>query len=82
MTLLKIILVFILLYYLFKLLLRYVFPYFVKRHLKRAQQNYTGRQNQQTRRKSGEVNIDFKPDDTKHKQDDIGEYIDYEEIKE
>ncbi len=82
MTLLKIILVLILAYYLFKLFLRYVFPFLVKRYVNRAQQQFYKQQAGNTRKKSGEVNIDFTPENSNKKKNDLGEYVDFEEIDE
>lgn len=76
----------IIIYVIFRLLIRYVFPFIVKRYLKRFQNNFYEQnphlKNQQ-QKKEGEVNIEHDPSKNSKKKgnDDIGEYVDYEEVE-
>lgn len=86
MLLFKIILILIALYYLFYLGFRYVFPWLLKRYIRKTQEKFYGNRTQQSRnnksKKEGEVNIDYMPDNGKKKKSsDLGEYVDYEEIE-
>lgn len=86
MLLFKIILILIALYYLFYLGFRYVFPWLLKRYIRKTQEKFYGKSSQQGKskkqKKEGEVNIDYVPEDEKKKKDsDLGEYVDYEEIE-
>jgi len=75
---------FFLISYFLKLLGRYVFPYLLKRFLKKKQTEF----NQQfSQRKSpveneGEVSIKTKPKKSKSNTSKLGEYIDFEEVDE
>ena len=85
-----ILLIIVLLYYLFRLAVRYIFPFLVKYFIGKSQRDDNTRENryeQRHRRKEGEVNIDYKPEEDKKKsgsgrknKDDSGEYVDYEEL--
>ncbi|MBN2214477.1 MAG: hypothetical protein JW723_09550 [Bacteroidales bacterium] len=79
MGFLRTLLVIILIYYLWKILFRYVII-----PLLRKSSNVTGnersRQHKTTRR-DGETTIDFIPDKKKIISKDKGEYVDYEEHK-
>lgn len=82
MIFLKIILFIVIFYYVFFLIIRYLFPYILKRHIKKTQERFYGKQQEQQKhnRKEGDVNIDYVPEDKKKKNGDIGEYVDYEEV--
>ena len=75
---------FFLISYFLKLLGRYVFPYLLKRFLKKKQTEF----NQQfSQRKSpveneGEVSIKTKSKKSKSNTSKLGEYIDFEEVDE
>jgi hypothetical protein len=80
MQLLKIILIIVIVYYVLKLSARYVLPLFLKYILQKSQERY--KEHYQTPdRKKGEINVEYSPQ-KKPRSDDLGEYIDYEEIKE
>jgi hypothetical protein len=88
MLLLKIILGIILFYYLFLLFFRYIVPYLLKRHIRKTQEKYYGSGpdvNNKEKKKEGNVNIDYVPGkekkNAKNKGDDLGEFVDYEEIE-
>jgi len=77
------ILIIILIYYAFKLIARYVLPFFLKQFIHKmqdkAQQQY-GNQQQETNVNVGETSIDKKPNDQAKSNNSVGEYVDYEEI--
>lgn len=79
---------FLFFYYLIKLLFRILFPWLMKRLFIRMSSKmheqtfgkYDYSNHQQN--KEGEVIVEQKKTDTKSKSDNLGEYIDFEEIKE
>lgn len=82
MTFLRVIFILILTYYLFKLVGRYLLPWLLKRFMKNVQNKYSqnaGNTNNQSK-KEGEVNIKYSPKDKKNKDEDIGEYVDFEDL--
>ncbi len=80
MTFLKIILAIVVIYYLFYLIIKYLFPYLLRRHIRKTHEKYYG--NKENKKKKGEINIDYVPDKDKQKKDnDLGDYVDYEEIE-
>ena len=84
MTFLKLILGFILLYYFFVVVIRYVIPWLFRRQVKKAQERFYGQAGPDPQKKrQGEVNFDYDSSGKgrKKKDDDLGEYVDYEEIK-
>ncbi|RLD36783.1 MAG: hypothetical protein DRI74_08410 [Bacteroidetes bacterium] len=90
----RFLLLLIVFYYVFKLLVRFVFPFFVKRFLNKAQQNFYNQNPHldpdQQKKKEGEVKVESKPkgeknteqNKSKNSDDDFGDYVDFEEIKE
>ena len=80
MQLLRTILIIIIIYYLFKLFARYVMPYiaryFIRKSMKAHQQ-----ESREPERKTGEIHVDYSPQ-KKNRSQNLGEYIDYEEVKE
>ncbi len=83
MAFLKIILIIVIIYYFLKFFLRLVFPYILKYYLKKIQNNFHQNTTTYNHKKEGEISVDYFPDDNKIKKhnDNIGEYVDYEEIK-
>jgi len=77
------ILILITIYYVFKLIARYVLPFFLKRFIhkmqNKAQQQHGGQQ-QETNVNVGETSIDKKPNQQSQSNKSVGEYVDYEEI--
>ncbi|MCK4360542.1 MAG: hypothetical protein KAV70_02255 [Bacteroidales bacterium] len=84
MTLLKFIFVVILIYYAFRILFKYVFPYILKQYIKKTKNKYfyqEGELKKDKKKKEGKVNIDYVPEKDKGKNDtELGEYVDFEEI--
>ena len=74
-------------YYLFKILGRLLKPFLIKYINKKAQENFSGQfqnKRQQTyqgkRPKEGETVIDKMPNTSKKSNNDVGEYVDFEEV--
>ena len=62
-----------------KLFARYVLPLMARYFIRRTQKSHQ-KQYQQPKKKMGEMNVEYQPE-KKKEIDDLGEYIDYEEIK-
>lgn len=77
MQLLRTILIIIIAYYLFRLISRYVMPWVARYFIRKSMKGF----GQQQERKPGGVNFDHSPG-KKGVLDDIGEYVDYEEVEE
>lgn len=80
----KFLLVILLIYLVFRFVTRTLLPYFVKRYVNKAQQNFY-QQNpntdpQEAKRKEGEVNIKEKPQSSGRKKEALGDYVDFEEL--
>jgi len=77
------ILVFFLLSYGFRLFLRYGMPWLLSRFMKKQQdkfnQAYNQQQGFQQKKKEGEVEINVPPKKEPKKDNEFGEYIDFEE---
>ena len=70
----------------FNLAARYLLPFILKRMMKRFSSRFRqGMDNaanyQQYQQKEGEIHIEFTADKNKSHSDNVGEYVDYEEIK-
>lgn len=80
--LLRTILFIILFYYIIKFLMRLFAPFLIKKVAEKmqqqAQQQYGNQQ--QTSVKEGETVIDKAPRNQRQSKDDVGEYVDFEEI--
>jgi hypothetical protein len=78
-------LILIVFYYSFKVIVRLLLPFLVKWWLKKAQANFNRQQGyvdpQEAKKREGEVHIKSTPQN-KSSVEDLGEYVDYEEIKE
>jgi hypothetical protein len=81
--LLRIILILIVVYYLGKLILRLIFPYFFHRYVNKRNGNYSGRSQytKQKGKREGEITIDYIDKKEKKISKDKGEYIDFKEVK-
>jgi hypothetical protein len=82
MGLLRTILVILAFYYVFKIITRYVLPFFLKRYInnvqERARQQHQNQQDPNV--KVGETVIDKKPSNTNKSNNSVGEYVEYEEV--
>ena len=82
-TLLKIIFIFILIYYFFRLVGRYIFPWLLKRFMKNIQNKYqqNAEDTSTPKKQKGDININHIPKSKEKKDDDdFGEYVDFEDI--
>ena len=86
MGILRILLIFILVYYAVKLILRLLAPLMAKKIMEKAVKNFEDQFNnpyykERPATKEGETRIEKKPDESSPRKDNqAGEYIDYEEI--
>ncbi len=82
--LLRAILIIAAVYYIIKLLIKYVMPYVAKYFIKKMQRNYGARSGYSDHKKEGEVSIENKDKQSKEKiiEKNEGDYIDYDEVKE
>ncbi|TDN87878.1 hypothetical protein DET49_1104 [Salegentibacter sp. 24] len=81
---LQTILIILLVYFAFKLLIKWFGPlilkYFLRKLGKRFEQQFRQQQNSGSPKKEGKVSIDKKPNGGRTSNKNVGEYIDYEEI--
>lgn len=80
---LRTILIIMLVYYVLKLIGRYVFPIFFKKMVKNFEKKVKEQQGFQQpvdKTKVGETTIDKKPLQTKESNKNVGEYVDYEDV--
>lgn len=88
MGLLRTLLILIIVYYVFKFLGKYIFPLFIKKVVSNAEKKFREQQQQtysnssSNQGKVGETVIDKKPANYKEGNKKVGDYVDYEEIKE
>ncbi len=79
--LLRTLAIILVIYYGIRIIARYVFPLFIKRTMNKMEDKFRAQQEaQQPQHKVGETVIDKKPESRKKEIDD-GEYIDYEEVE-
>ena len=82
MGLLRTLLIIIVIYYVIKFIGRLAFPHLMNRFVQKMEDKMREQQGQtkQNETKIGETVIDKKPN-TKTSNNDVGEYVDYEEIE-
>ena len=70
-------------YFIFKIVARFLLPILLKKMVERAAHNMANQQNfsKERMRKEGEINVDYVPKKGKKMDDSDGEYVDYVEIK-
>ena len=80
----RVVLIVLLIYFGFKLIIRWFGPlllkYILRRVGKKFEQQFKGFDPSAAKKEEGEVSIDKKPKNTRKSKKDVGEYIDYEEI--
>ena len=84
MGLLRTIAIIIIIYYAFKLIGKYVMPLFLKKMVENVEKKMRDQQQNKYKEETGNVGetiIDKKPSNLKESNKDIGDYIDYEEVK-
>jgi hypothetical protein len=77
----------IIVYYLFKLVARYIMPYLLSLFIKRAQDkmmgNVSSNSGAKSSKKEGEVSVKSKPQKSaKANKENIGDYVDFEDVEE
>ncbi|MDX9942898.1 MAG: hypothetical protein RBS53_11830 [Bacteroidales bacterium] len=81
----KLIVTIIIIYLVFRVLTTYVFPWLVKRYIERAKKKFYS-DNPQFRekqeKKKGDMTITYKEEQDQPDTDKLGEYTDFEDIKE
>lgn len=87
MEFLKVILIILLVYFGFKFLVKLLGPILVRFAMKKVGKQFEKQfgqfqQGQQHSKPEGEITIDKVPKGYKKSNDDVGEYVDYEEVKE
>ncbi|MBN1414136.1 MAG: DUF4834 family protein [Bacteroidales bacterium] len=84
MGFIRLILLFIVIYLLIRIIMRYVVPVvfgnYMNRKMDEFSNPYNKQQNAHSKRKEGEVTVDTHSHREPRKQKDRGEYIDYEEV--
>ncbi len=85
MALLRFLLILFISYYAFKLIVRYVLPFFLKRHINKFQQQFYNQNPhldpEEAKRREGEIKIKSKKDKNSKSSEIDGDYVDYEEVK-
>ena len=73
---------FFLISYILRILGRYIFPILLKRYINKKQSQFNQQFNQQgsNLEKEGKVSIKTKPKKSKNDTNDMGEYVDFEEV--
>ena len=73
---------FFLISYILRILGRYIFPILLKRYINKKQSQFNQQFNPQNSPldKEGEVSIKTKPKNSKNDTNDMGEYVDFEEV--
>ena len=79
MQILRTILIIVIIYYLAKLFARYILPLLARYFIRRSQKTYQ-KQYKQPKKKMGEMNVEYQPE-KKEELNDLGEYVDYEDLK-
>ncbi len=78
MGLIRTILIILTIYYIFKFFMKYIAPALLVKYVqKKTGESYTQRPSSQ---KEGTTTIDKKPQNKKVINDNVGEYVDYEEV--
>ncbi len=84
MGILKTIAVIVIIYYVLKFFSRYIAPIFLKKVISNVEKKYKEQQQsyqQQEEGKVGETVIAKKPAEPKESNKNVGDYVDYEEVK-
>ena len=83
MGLLRTIAIILIVYYVFKFISKYILPLFVQKIVKDVQKKYNEQQQNQYNENTGKVGetvIAKKPNEPESNKD-VGDYVDYEEVK-
>ncbi len=81
---LRTILVILVIYYAFKIIMRFAFPLLMKKFMGKMERKFQEQHGQyqpnQPRTKVGETVIDKKPSSNNPSNNNVGEYVDYEDV--
>ncbi len=81
----KTILIIVAIYYIFKLIAKFVLPLFLKKMMQKVEKKFNEQQHQsssnQTHAKEGETIVDKAPNTKAKSSKDVGEYVDYEDVE-
>lgn len=83
MGLLRTLAILIISYYIFKFITRYIAPIFLRRMMRNMSEKIKRQQQDQYTDQSGTVGetvIDKKPSGSKNRNNQVGDYVDYEEV--
>lgn len=82
---LRTILIILVVYYVLKVIMRFAFPYILKNFMGKVEKKFQEQQGQQQsnqqRTKVGETVIDKAPNTHRKSNDNVGEYVDYEDVE-
>ena len=83
---LKVLWIILLIYLFFRLLTRTLFPFLVRNYVKKAQEKFY-QQNpnidpEEAKKHEGEVKVKSRPKNEHNKKDELGDYVDFEEVDE
>ncbi len=82
----KFLLIVLFIYLGFRIFTRTILPYFVKRYVHKAQEKFYNQNPDvnpdDAKRKEGEVNVKSRPQNQNRKTDELGDYVDFEEVDE
>ena len=84
MGLLRTIAIIIIVYYAFKFIGKYIMPLFLKQVVKNVEKKMRDQQENKYKQATGNIGetvIDKKPANTKESSKDVGDYVDYEDVK-
>ena len=81
MALIKFILIVALIYYLLRIIFRQILPSFVKKQFKKMADE-ANNNNGKAYKQEGTITIDHAPEKSKLPDNNLGEYVDFEDIKE
>ena len=85
MPFLKTLAIIFLVYYFFKYTLRLLAPFILQSFAKKMQQKFNDQFNQQhqnSKNKEGDITIEGKKNNSKSKDHNVGDYVDFEEVEE
>ncbi|MDY7396598.1 DUF4834 family protein [Aureibaculum sp. 2210JD6-5] len=85
MGILRTILIILVVYYALKIIGRFVFPIFMKKMMNNVEKKFNEQQGRTTTKnenvKEGETVVDKAPNTNIKSNNDVGEYVDYEEVE-
>ena len=82
----KALLIILFIYLIFRFFTRTLLPYFAKSYVKKAQEKFyqlnPNINPEEAKRREGEVNIKSKPSPKASQKEELGDYVDFEEVEE